>query len=152
MKDKFKWGLSGAWLTAAVFTLILPVFLPSFPNPCGIAGGPIGIATTAMFVLSFPVGLLGLPLSFVAQLVAGIDPDSIQGMYLNVRVLFVLGLVQWFGIVPLIWKRSSRTRKLTLETETLQALPEGRVPSEHVFFDSAAPTPVERVINPEHDD
>jgi hypothetical protein len=106
-----------------------------------------------MFILSFPSSLFGIPLLFFAQTALGVDPNSIGGMYINLLLLFVLGLVQWFWIVPRLWRHDPdfQSLNLPLRTADLQ-LPEASAGDNFQFFDRDSSTPLERVINNnEHD-
>ena len=67
MSERFKISLSGMWLFVCVFTLLIPVFLPSFAGSANPASNVVGTATASMFIL---------------------------------------GLIQWFWIVPRIWRNS----------------------------------------------
>ena len=100
MTDRFKLTLSGMWLFVGLFSLVLPVFLPSNSFSANPAANVIGTATATMFILSFPSSLFGIPLLVIVDYALGVDPNTIQGMYVNLFMLFVLGLVQWFWIVP----------------------------------------------------
>lgn len=104
MKERVVSKLSAIWMTTAVVSLILPVFLPSYPDPHYFARNVIGATTVTMFALSFPLSLLGLPLLMSAQIAFGFDPNSISGMYLTLFSLFIMGLTQWFLIVPWIFR------------------------------------------------
>jgi len=141
MIERLRWLLSGAWLLAGFFFLALPVFLPSFP---GALITPIGISTGAMVVLSFPAGVLSFLISPVAELIFGVSPQSIAGMYLNLNILFLLGTVQWLWVVPHILRGNRKDHV----SETA-ILPEYVPPVDVVAFDSDARTPVERVFDDE---
>src|SRR5688572_20892821 len=112
MTEKFKLSLTGMWLLVSVFSLILPIFLPSYATSHGLVSNAIGVSTATMFVLSFPSSLFGLPVMFMANYVLGLDPNSIQGMYVNLLMLFVLGVVQWFWIVPRVWRNHPVIQRL----------------------------------------
>ena len=114
MNERFKITLSGMWLFVCVFTLLIPVFLPSFANSANPAANAVGTATASMFILTFPSSLFGMPLLIFVSAMLGVDPNSIEGMYLNLFVMFVLGLVQWFWIVPRIWGNSAKVQVLDL--------------------------------------
>jgi hypothetical protein len=103
-------------MTTAVVSLILPVFLPSYPDPHYFAKSVIGATTVTMFALSFPLSLLGLPLLMFAQIAFGFDPNSISGMYLTLFSLFVMGLTQWFLIVPWIFRAESEVNTPSLRS------------------------------------
>ena len=114
MKERFKFSLSGIWLLIGIFSMILPVFLPSSSNPQNFVQNVIGTTTVTMFILSFPSSLFGLPLLYFAALILGVDTNSMEGMYLNLFLLFVLGLVQWFWIFPQVLRNEQRFQTLNL--------------------------------------
>src|SRR5258707_15158571 len=98
MNEKFKLSLGRLWLLMSGFSLLLPVFLPSSADPQNFLQNVIGTTTVTMFILSFPSSLFGIPLFLVAHIALGLDPNTIEGMYLNLFLMFILGLVQWFWI------------------------------------------------------
>jgi ascorbate-specific PTS system EIIC-type component UlaA len=153
MNDRFKLSLRGIWLSVSVLSLILPVFLPSSSNPQNFLANVIATSTVTMFILSFPSSLFGIPLLFFAQMALGVDPNSIGGMYLNLLLLFVLGLVQWFWIAPRLWRHDPdfQTLNLPLRTADFQ-LHEASGGDNFEFFDSRSRTPLERVINNDDSD
>jgi hypothetical protein len=144
MTERFKGSLPGIWLLVSSFCLLLPVFLPSSAFSANPASNVIGTATATMFMLSFPTSLFGLPLLAFTDYALGLDPNSLQGMYLNLLMLFVLGLVQWFWIVPRAWQKKAGVQTLGLqaaeETRRLTTLP-------FTILDRRERTPVERVIS-----
>jgi len=157
MPEKLKFRLSSMWLFVSIFTIVLPVFVPSYAsfNP---AGNTIGVATAAMFILSFPSSLFGLvAMGFVAATLH-LNPNSIEGLYVNLLVMFTLGLVQWFWIVPRIWNRDPAFQTVEIGAGWMprEMLPKA-VPEE-IFghYDADGRTPVECVIeersNPETTD
>ena len=95
---KFKVSLKQIWLAVGVFSLVLPVFLPSEADSSNAFLNVVGIVNIVMFILSFPCSLFGLPVVFFAWYVLGMNPNSIEGAYLNTILFFVLGAVQWFWI------------------------------------------------------
>src|SRR3954463_14695155 len=105
MNERVVSKLGAVWMTTAVITLILPIFLPSYSDPHYNGNNVIQAATVTMFILSFPGSLLGLPLVFFSQTSLGIDPNAISGKYLMVVSFFLMGLVQWFKIVPWIFRK-----------------------------------------------
>jgi len=147
MKEQFKLNLSPIWLLISAVALTLPVFLPSSVNPQYFFQDIIGTVTTTMYILSFPAGLLALPTMLLAELFLGVNPNTIGGMYINVFLLCVLGYVQWFWIVPRIWRNEPRLNTLDLfgeksEIQLLQAKAANNIP----FCDSDGRTPLERVF------
>ena len=150
MNERFKISLSGMWLFVCVFTLLIPVFLPSFVGSANPASNVVGTATASMFILTFPSSLFGIPLLSFVGYALGVNPNSIEGMYLNLFVMFVLGLVQWFWIVPRIWRKDAKVQVLDLP------VPVETIPH-HIFcpadsfreYDERDRTPIERVIREE---
>jgi len=147
MTERFKLSLSGMWLLVSLFSLLLPIFLPSSAFSSNPATNVIGTATATMFILSFPSSLFGIPLLVIVDYALGVDPNSIQGMYLNLFLLFVLGLVQWFWIVPRVWRHDPDVQVLNLPVlSKLERLPEATRQTEFRTFDERERTPVERII------
>ncbi len=105
MTEKIKWSLGSAWLVVSLFALALPVFLPSYANGPGLFSNVIATSTATMVILSFPSSLFAFPLLFVMNEILGINPSSIEGMYTNLTMIFVVGLVQWFWLVPRLFQR-----------------------------------------------
>jgi hypothetical protein len=95
---KFKLSLKQIWLVVGIFSLILPVVLPSEADSNNVFLNVIGIVNIVMFILSFPCSFFGLPVVFFAWYALGMSPLSIEGAYLNTILFFVLGAVQWFWI------------------------------------------------------
>ncbi len=148
MKKPFELNLSPIWLLISALALTLPVFLPSSVNPQFFFQDIIGTVTAAMYILSFPFGLLALPLMFLAKLFLGVNPQTIGGMYINVFLLCVLGYVQWFWIVPRLLRSESRFQMLNLlGAKSNLKLSEAAASNNTEFFDSQERTPVERIIN-----
>ena len=153
MKERFKLSLGGLWLLTSLCSLILPVFIPTYPNPHTIVQNVIGTTTVTMFILSFPSSLFGIPILFFTQITLGVDPNSIGGMYLNLFLLFVLGLVQWFWIVPRIWRRNgSKIQALNLPRNPQILLSEAKSENPFNLFDSHSRTPLERVFQDKDSD
>jgi len=144
MIEKIKWSLGSAWFVVSFFALALPVFLPSYPHGPGPLSSVIATSTVTMFILSFPSSLFGIPFLIILDSMLGLDPSSIQGMYINLTLLFVIGLVQWFWLVPRILFREP-------EIQTLEfAMPELLQPARQPDFDSFPSrdrTPLERVMD-----
>lgn len=143
MNDKLKWTFGGAWLATAFLALLLPVFLPSF-------GGldPITASTALMTALSFPTGLLAIPIQYVAEAVFRSDPNSMAGMYLNVKILFGLGLMQWFVLVPRLLRRIETGGPATkMMRGSFAVLNAGDVPADADLFSPQEASPVERVTD-----
>ena len=146
MEKIFKLSFKQIWLAVSIFSLALPVFLPSSANPQNFLENVIGTVTVTMFILSFPISLFGLPIMFFASYVLGVDPNTIGGMYLNVFLLCVLGYVQWFWILPRVLRNEPQFQMLNLfggkpEMQLLEAKAMNNIP-----FDSDGRTPLERVL------
>lgn len=145
MTERFKLSLSGMWLLVSLFALLFPIFLPSVADSANPAANVIGTATASMFILSFPSSLFGIPVLAISGYFLGVDPNSMQGMYLNLFLLFVLGLIQWFWIVPRVWRNEPRVQILDLTSpKDVIELPAMR--SEFESFSSQDDTPLERVF------
>jgi hypothetical protein len=147
MKEEFKLNLSPFWLLISVIALTLPVFLPSFSNPKHFYQDVIGTVTLVMNVLSFPFGLLALPVTYLAELFLNVNPNTIGGKYINVFLLCLLGYVQWFWIVPKLLQRESRFKVQNL----FDVKPDLKLSTTAIdnadFCDSQSQMPVERIIN-----
>lgn len=147
MPEKLKFRLSSMWLFVSVFTIVLPVFMPSYFsfNP---ASNAIGVATAAMFILSFPSSLFGLFAMMFIGLTFDLNANSIEGMYVNLLVMFTLGAVQWFWIVPRIWNRDPAFQTVEIGAGWLPRHVLPRAVPEEIFvrYDAAGRTPVECVI------
>lgn len=153
MKEQVKLNLSRIWLLTGIVTLILPVFLPSSANPQNILQNVIGTSTVTMFILSFPSSLFGIPILFFAQIALGVDPNTIAGMYLNLFLMFILGSVQWFWIVPRIWRQKPELSIFGPDTQsTGPLLSETTSCDSHRFFEDSSRTPLERAINDDETD
>ncbi len=148
MTERFKVSLSGMWLLVSLFSLLFPIFLPSVSDSSNPAANVIGTATATMFILSFPSSLFGVPLLVIVDYVLGVDPNSIQGMYVNLFMLFVLGLVQWFWIVPRVWRSDPEVQVLNLPVSpALGRMAEAPADANFNAFASRERSPVERLIN-----
>jgi hypothetical protein len=146
MKEKFNLSLNSLWLTITTAALILPVFLPSSANPEYFFGNVIGLVTTIMFILSFPACLLGIPLMFLAELVLGVNPNTIGGMYLHLFLFCLLGYVQWFWLVPRFLGNKPHLQILNLlGIKTGLPLSEAKI-TDISFPDDDGKTPIERVL------
>lgn len=135
------------WLCTAFLSLVLPIFLPSSPNPSGFPSDTISISTGVMYVLSFPGGLLSLLLSPIVDLAFGIDPDSIQGMYLNLKLTFVLGLAQWFWFVPKSLRGMARGKAFSSSAPPVWALSDRSINDNAAFIVDQERSPLERIFD-----
>jgi hypothetical protein len=153
MSEYLKVNLARTWLLVAVISLILPVFLPSSAHPENFLQNIIGTTTVTLFILSFPSSLFGIPLMFVIQAALGVDANTIGGMYTNLFVMFVLGLMQWFWIVPRLVRTNKDVQTLDLDREAVvPLLPSEKTPIRPDIFDSRSRTPLERVIDDNEND
>lgn len=84
---------------------------------------------------------------FFAAFALGVNPNSIEGLYLNLFLLFVLGLVQWFWIVPRVLRNDPRLQMLNLPggKSEMQFLETHPINSAN-FCDSQGQTRLERVF------
>ena len=137
-------NLKAAWLMVAALSLALPVFVPSFGwlDPFT---NVIGIASTLMFVLSFPLSILAAPLSFLIDAFFSVNPQTIGGHYLNVCVMFVLGAIQWFWLAPKVWRAftARRGQSELVETEATLSLDGGE---DFEPAEASDVTPLEKVL------
>ncbi len=84
----------------------------------------------------------------MADYVLNVQPNSMQGMYVNLTLLFVLGLVQWFWIVPRIWKNEPDIQLLKFPVGGSRVLlPESKASDDFEFYASRDITPLERILN-----
>lgn len=135
MNERLKVILKGLWLIAGVAAVTIPVFVPSV-TVGHITGNPIMMALVSMFLLSLPGSLLVFPLSYVIDAGFGFTLRPIEFLYLNVWMLFLIGAVQWFWLVPRMFHRGVIVEAIDL------SLTEGDVGS----FDVNGATPLERVL------
>lgn len=149
MSERFKPSLGGIWLLTSLSCLILPVFIPSFAGAATFLQDVIGTMTAVMFALSFPGSLLAIPLTFFGQRLLGIDPNTMAGMYLNLLLLFTLGYVQWFWLVPRIWGTTFAKLPSSLVHGADLQLSDAAHVHEVEFFEAASPSRVERMIQDE---
>jgi len=148
MKKLFELNLSPLWLLISAAALTLPVFLPSAAHPQYFFQDIIGTVTTSMYILSFPAGLLALPVMFLAKLFLGVNPNTIGGMYVNVFLLCVLGYAQWFWLVPRFLRSELRFQMLNLLVgKSDLKLSEAAAGNNAEFCDSQGRTLVERIIH-----
>jgi len=147
MNTYLKQNLRAMWLMTAALSLVLPIFLPSSAHSSGIMSNVIGSATVTMFILSFPASLLGLPVVFFGDGMFEFEQASIGGMYLNLWIFFLLGVLQWFVIVPRVWRGNRNVQELGLpKTESEILLTEASVSNMADFCRRDPRTPLERVI------
>ena len=94
-----KSNLKRIWLTISVFSMILMIFL-WFGYGSQNLQNAIHVLNGLMLILSLPCSLFAVPVIVLANHYLEINPFSIEGIYLGTIFLFVLGLMQWFWIVP----------------------------------------------------
>jgi len=144
MNTRLKINLSAVWLTAAALSLILPVFVPSVNDPYLL--NTIGMAAAAMFVLSLPASLFTVAFMYLES-VLGFDPNSIGVMYLNLWLFFAAGALQWFVIVPRLFRRDGNIQTLGLPQNASEILLCEAAPDQQTgFLDREFRTPLERII------
>ena len=153
MPETLKFRLSSMWLFISVFTIILPVFLPSSAYSANPASNAIGVATAAMFILAFPSSLFGLVAMVFVQASLSMNWNSIEGLYVNLLIMFVLGLVQWFWIVPRIWNRDPAFQTVAIGAGWVPRQIRPRPVPDEIFsrYDAAGRTPIECVIDERSD-
>jgi hypothetical protein len=142
MFDRLKLTLGGVWMIASVSALLIPVFVPSYPHPSG--SSPIATATITMFLLSFPTSVIATPVLLMINSMLNMTTSSIGVAYMNLVVLFAVGLVQWFWVVPrLLWRKA-----FMQELDLGKAVGNTRLFARDltVWLDARGSTPVERVI------
>jgi hypothetical protein len=147
MNERIKLSLGQIWVLISAFCLLLPVFMPSSADPQHFFENVMGTVTVTLFILSFPMSLFGLPVMLMTGAILGINPTSIEGMYLNLTLMFVFGVVQWFWIVPRWLANEPKFQTLNLfcaRPEVLLA--EAKIESRVDLYDARGRTPVERVI------
>lgn len=147
MSEQLKKSLVMLWLAVTAICLALPVFLPSDSTSLDPAANVMGASTVTMFILSFPSSLFGIPLIVVVDYALGVDQNSIVGRYLNMFLLFVLGSVQWFWILPRVWRREPELQVLHIPAiADNHVIPEGMIDENPNVLDRRERTPLERVI------
>ena len=133
MKEQIISRLRQHWLGAATILVILPVVLPS--KSFYALQGIIGFSTVSLFVLSFPIGLLLMPIAILESMVFGPAYFSIGGLFGNLVILFALGAVQWFWLIPRIFTGQRRFNESAVyfvpssDPLLLEAVPMSSVPS-----------------------
>ena len=148
LEKYIKIDLRAVWLMVAGLSLTLPVFIPSTTGSGNFLANVIGTATATMFILSFPSSLFVLPLLFFVQALLGYDPNTIGGMYVNLWLLFAVGLVQWFWVVPRLIRHEPRIQTIDIPRhEGDLLLTETKGENVSSFYDGRSRTPFERVID-----
>ena len=147
MKDSFNLSLKQIWLAVSAFSLILPIFMPSSAEPEYFFENVIGSVTVIMFILSFPLSLLGLLVILFASVFLNVNLNSMQGLYLNLFLLFALGIVQWFWIVPRLLGNTPSFQMLNLlGTKPETQLGEADTTRDAEFRQFQEQTPLEKVF------
>ncbi|HKP68949.1 MAG TPA: hypothetical protein VJV05_06675 [Pyrinomonadaceae bacterium] len=141
MNVRLKLSLTGLWLITSLSAIVLPVFLPSGPRN-QLIGNPIDLATASMFVLSLPSSLIALPVAaFIDSVGFRFGSSPIGDQYLFILLLFVVGVVQWFWLVPKIFRNRKALQTIELSDVNLNA---GLV--EASGFDINGASPVDRIL------
>lgn len=147
MKEYFNLSLKKIWLLISVFSLILPIFMPSSANPQNFLANVIGTVTVTLFILAFPSSLFGLPVLSFVGVALELNPNSIESLYLNLFLLFVLGFVQWFWIVPRLLINEPRFQMLNIPGGKSEIqFSEAVVPNNPQSWDSQGKTRLEKVF------
>ena len=108
-----KSSLKYLWLTFAVFSLILTVFVFFGVESKNLQNTILGL-NALMFISSVPCSLFFVPVAAASNYYLEIDTFSTAGIYLNTVFLFVLGFMQWFWIAR-FWSPADATfQKLEL--------------------------------------
>lgn len=94
-----KSNLKYVWLTFGVFSMVSTGFL-WFGYDSQTLQNTIHVSDGLMLILSLPCSLFAVPVLVLANHYLEINPFSIEGIYLGTIFLFVVGLMQWFWIVP----------------------------------------------------
>jgi len=145
MNIRLKDNLAAIWLTAALLSIILPVFVPSFAEAHGIYANVIEMSMTTLFVISLPTSLFAFGLLYL-EMIVGLDPNGIGVMYWNLWMFFALGALQWFVIVPRLLRGTPRIQTLGLPQSVDDILLTEAKSGTAGFLDHRYRTPVERVI------
>lgn len=146
MLAKLRANWRSGWLFLSISTLLAPVFIPSLPG-----SNVIGYATAMMVLLSFPSSLFAAPLMIFIGITLGFPPNTLEGMFVNLVLLFCLGVAQWYWIVPRVFGSASNLQTIGVEANGSPASFPHPVPEEIVRpFDADGRSPVERMIEREH--
>ena len=98
MKMNFKLGFRHIWLAIGIFSLILLAILHFSADDQNLLQKLLLVLNVLMFIFSLPCSLFALPVVISAAYFLDMRPNSVDGIYLNTLLLFVLGCVQWFWI------------------------------------------------------
>ena len=108
-----KSNLKYLWLTVAVFSLVLTLFVLFGVESENLQNTILGL-NALMFILSVPCSLFFVPVAAASNYYLEIETFSVAGIYLNTVFLFVLGFMQWFWIAR-FWSPGGTTfQKLEL--------------------------------------
>ena len=147
MFEKLRANWRSGWLFISISTLLAPVFIPSFPS-----SNVIGYATAMMVLLSFPSSLFAAPLMIFMGIALGFPPHTLEGMYVNLVLLFCLGVAQWYWIVPRVFGSASNLQTIGFAVNGSRASFPNPIPDEIVRpFDPEGRSPVERIIEHQHE-
>lgn len=91
------------WVAVAVLSLLAAIMFASRPSSDAIRGADT-ILAYVLLILSFPVALL---VPFILMGTASLWPDgeSILGLVGMWLAFFVAGYVQWFVLLPWLWRK-----------------------------------------------
>ena len=142
--NRLKLTLGGVWLIASVSAVVMPIFLPSYSGTPGFAGNAMAVSGLTMFFLSFPSSVVAVPLLFFINVLLGPSTSSITVAYINILIMFVVGAVQWFWIVPRLLERKTYVQELDLSGAAGNTRLFARDAALWVETDGA--TPLERAI------
>lgn len=92
-----KSNLKYVWLAAAVCSMISTAFL-WFGYESENLQNAIYVLNAFALVLSLPCSLFAVLVIALSNHYLGIEPFSIEGIYLSTIFLFVVGAMQWFWI------------------------------------------------------
>ncbi|HSK73815.1 MAG TPA: hypothetical protein VK892_19110 [Pyrinomonadaceae bacterium] len=98
MKINFKLSFRHIWLAIGIISLILLTYLHFGTDPQNAVQKTLLVLNVLMFILSLPCSLFALPVVISAAYFLDMQPNSVDGIYLNTILLFVLGAMQWFWI------------------------------------------------------
>jgi len=108
-----KSNLKYIWLAIAVFSMVLTTFL-WFGYESQTLQNTIYVLNALMLILSLPCVLTVVLVVVLANQYLGINPFSIEGIYLSTIFLFVVGLMQWFWVARVWSPTESMVQNLDL--------------------------------------
>ena len=108
-----KSNLKYIWLAFAVSSMILTISLWLGYESENLQNAVYAL-NACVLVLSLPCSLFAIPVIVLANYYLGINPFSIEGIYLGTIFLFVIGLMQWFWIARFWSPTEAPFQKLNL--------------------------------------